>query len=173
MPFLDAEQFAYVVTHAELLALLSLQRLEAQLDANANANGTAPSADELAATEAAAMAELARQQQQWLEPTDGKGTPTFAVPADHFTAAAIDLGTEIDAALARAYAAIPARAQALRGVDTSGLEPALAALPEALSTLTRPLPPTGVSAWLDLYDSGDPALERLLVDATKLAGLAG
>jgi hypothetical protein len=70
MPSPSAEQLAYVVTHGELLSLLSLQRLEAMLDASPAP--PPPTADELAAAEAAVRAELQRQERLWLEqPADG------------------------------------------------------------------------------------------------------
>lgn len=172
MPPVTSEQLAYVVTHGELLSLLSLQRLEAMLGAGADT--PALSADELAAAEAATLAELARQQQQWMSGEAApQGEASFAAPADALSTAGVDLGPEIDAALARAYADIPARAQALQGVDTAGLAPALAALPDALPPLTGALDAAGMSAWLDLHDAGDLALERLMAEAGELAGSAG
>jgi hypothetical protein len=174
MPQLTPEQLAYVVTHGELLAMLSLQRLEAMLDAGADA--PAPSAEELASAEAATMAELARQHQQWLAQASGAAPaaePDFLVPAVPLSTAGVDIGQQIDEALALAYAEIAARAQALQGVDTASLAPALAALPEALPPLTGALDAAGMSAWLDLHDGGDPALDRLIVEARELAGLAG
>ncbi|MFG6488659.1 hypothetical protein ACG04R_18385 [Roseateles sp. BYS78W] len=174
MPPLTAEQLAYVVTHGELLAMLSLQRLEAMLDAGAEA--PAPSAEELAAAEAATMAELARQQQQWLAQAGGTAPaaePDFLLQAAPLSTAGIDIGEQIDSALAVAYAEIPVRAQALQGVDTTSLAPALTALPEALPPLTGALDTAGMSAWLDAHDAGDPALERLMAAAGELAGSAG
>ena len=174
MPALSPEQLAYVVTHGELLAMLSLQRLEAMLDAGAEA-APALSAEELASAEAATMAELARQQQQWLAQAGGApaAEADFSLPAASLSTAGVDLGAEIDAALALAYAEIPARAQALQRVDTASLSPALAELPEALSPLTQALDAAGMSAWLDLHDAGDPALDRLMAEASELAGSAG
>lgn len=170
---LNAEQLAYVVTHAELLVMLSLQRLEAMLDASDDA--PAPSGQELADAEAATMAELARQQQAWLGQSGDEAPANeavFAWPQAPMASGAVDLGPEIEAALARAYADIPARAQALQGADTASLMPALAALPEALPPLTRALDVAGVSAWLDLHDAGDPALGQLMADACALGGSA-
>lgn len=172
---LNAEQLAYLVTHSELLVMLSLQRLEMLLDASA-VDAPEPSAEELAAAETAALAELARQQQQWLAQADGAtpvGEANFTLPAATLPTGSVDLGPEIDAALARAYAEIPARAQALQGTDAASLMPAMAALPEALPPLTQALDAAGVSAWLDLHDAGDPALGQLMAEACALGGSAG
>jgi len=172
MPPLTPEQLAYVVTHGELLAMLSLQRLEAMLDAGAEA--PAPSAVDLAAAEAATMAELARQQQQWLAQASG-GAPAaeaeFLLQAAPLSTAGVDIGEQINAALALAYSEIPARARALHHVDTTSLVPALTALPGALPPLTGALDAAGVSAWLDAHDAGDAALDRLIAEADELAGL--
>ena len=175
MSSLTAEQLAYVVTHGELLALLSLQRLEAMLDASPAA--PPPTAEELAAAEAAVQADMQRLQQQWLDQS-ANGAPADAdesrviIPASANSASSviIDISHEIDAALARAYADIPARALALQGVDTSSLAPALAALTDGLPPLTQALSATGVTAWLDLHDAGDPALSELMDQASALGG---
>jgi hypothetical protein len=172
---LTTEQLAYVVTHGELLALLSLQRLEAMLDASPAA--PPPTAEELAAAEAAVQADLQRLQQQWLEQSQN-GAPADAdeslviIPAPDTAASSVDvdISHEIDAALARAYADIPARAQALQGVDTANLMQSLSLLPEALPPLTQALDAAGVSAWLDLHDAGDVALSELMDHASALAG---
>lgn len=174
---LSTGQLAYVVTHSELLVMLSLQRLDMLLDASA-VDAPEPSADELAAAEAALLADMARQQQQWLAQADGAeatppGDAIFAVPAAALPTGSFDLGPEIEAALARAYADIPARTQALQGVDAASLQPALDALPEALPPLTGALDAAGVSAWLDLHDAGDPTLGQLMADACALGGSAG
>ena len=169
-------QLAYLVTHAELLPLLSLQRLEAMLDASPPP--PPPTADDLAAAEAAVQAELQRLQRLWLDqPTSAApecaGEPTVLNPAARLsagdTAFVADLGPEIADALARAYADIPARTQALQGVVTASLVPALAALPGTLPARTGPLDAAGVAAWLDLHDAGDPALEQLMAGACTLA----
>jgi hypothetical protein len=171
---LTTEQLAYVVTHGELLALLSLQRLEAMLDACPAA--PPPTADELAAAEAAVLAELQRQERLWLDqstnaaPNDADESIVIIPATPPSTSFAVDIGPEIEDALARAYADIPARTQALQGVDTAGLASALAALPEALPPLTRALDAAGVSAWLDLHDAGDVALSELMDHASALAG---
>jgi hypothetical protein len=173
---LSAEQLAYVVTHGELLSLLSLQRLEAMLD---DSPAPPPTAEELAAAESAVQADLQRLQQQWLEQSTN-GTPADAdeslaitpVSAALASRVVVDISPEIDAALARAYADIPARAQSLQGADTSSLMPALAALTEALPPLTQALEATGVTAWLDLLDAGDPALSELMDHANTLSGSA-
>jgi hypothetical protein len=182
MPSPSAEQLAYVVTHGELLSLLSLQRLEAMLDASPAP--PPPTADELAAAEAAVRAELQRQERLWLEqPADGAPADAdasivvmpAAQPSAH-NAAAVDIGPQIEAALAEAYADIPGRAQALQGVDTASLVPALAALAAqapALPALTGPLDVPGVSAWLDLHDAGDPALDALMAQALALTVAQG
>lgn len=174
MPPLTPEQLAYIVTHGELLAMLSLQRLEAMLDAGADA--PAPSAEELASAEAATMAELARQQQQWLAQASGTAPaaePDFLLPAVPMSTAGVDIGEQIEAAVVLAYAEIRNRAQALQGVATASLAPALAALPGSLPPLTAALDAAGLSAWLDLHDAGDPALDRLIAEARELADLAG
>jgi hypothetical protein len=180
MPSPSAEQLAYVVTHGELLSLLSLQRLEAMLDASPAP--PPPTADELAAAEAAVRAELQRQERLWLEqPADGApadADASIVMPAALPSAdnAAVDIGPQIEAALAEAYADIPGRAQALQGVDTASLVPALAALAAqapALPALTGPLDVPGVSAWLDLHDAGDPALDALMAQALALTGAQG
>jgi hypothetical protein len=181
MPSPSAEQLAYVVTHGELLSLLSLQRLEAMLDASPAP--PPPTADELAAAEAAVRAELQRQERLWLEqPADGAPAHADAsimvMPAAQPSAdnAAVDIGPQIEAALAEAYADIPGRAQALQGVDTASLAPALAALAAqapALPALTGPLDGPGVSAWLDRHDAGDPALDALMAQALALTGAQG
>ena len=174
MPSLTPEQRAYVVTHGELLVMLALQRLEALLDASAAA--PAPSADELAAAEAATLAELARQQQQWLAPSADAspvGEAGFTMPAVALPTGSVDLGPEIEAALAHAYASVPARALALQGVDAAGLVPALADLPATLPALSRPMDAAGLTGWLDLHDAGDPALEQLVAQACALGGSAG
>ncbi|PTT78575.1 hypothetical protein DBR42_23290 [Pelomonas sp. HMWF004] len=178
MPPLTAEQLAYVVTHSELLALLSLQRLEAMLDASPAP--PPPTAEELAGAEAAVQADLQRLQQQWLDQST-TGTPADAneslviIPASAAltSSVAVDISHEIDAALARAYADIPARVQSLQGVDPSSLMPALAALTEALPPLTQALNATDITAWLDLHDAGDPALSELMEHASALGGSAG
>lgn len=174
---LTAEQLAYVVTHGELLALLSLQRLEAMLDASPPS--APPTAEELAAAEAAVEADMLRLQQQWLEQSTN-ATPADAdeslviMPASAALASGVvvDISHEIDAALARAYADLPARAQSLQGVDPTSLMPALAALTEALPPLTQALNATDVAAWLDLLDAGDPALTELMDHASALGGSA-
>ena len=170
---LNADQLAYVVTHAELLVMLSLRRMEAALDAGPDV--APPSDQELADAEAATLAELARQQQHWLAQPGGELLPVAATqvipaPVDALPASAIDLGPEIDEALARAYADVPARAQALQGVDAARLAPALAALPEALPPLTQPLDAAGMAAWLDLHDAGDETLDQVLAEANAAAG---
>ncbi|KAK6024041.1 triacylglycerol lipase, partial [Ostertagia ostertagi] len=123
MSSLAPEQLAYIVTHGELLVMLSLRRLEMMLDASAE-DAPAPSAEELAAAEAVTLAELARQQQQWLT----QSVDVAPVADAHVTLAAaalpdghVDLGPEIEDALAHAYASIPARTQALQGADTASL----------------------------------------------------
>jgi len=179
MPLLNAQQLAYVVTHGELLALLSLQRLEAMLDASPTA--PPPTADELAAAEAAVLAELQRHQSLWLDQsTNGASTDAdksivldAAAPLSASDVVMVDIGPEIEDALAKAYADIPARTQALQGVDTASLAPALAALPDALPPLTQAMDAAGVSAWLDLHDAGDPALGELMEQASALGGSAG
>ncbi|MBI3347097.1 MAG: hypothetical protein HY020_07790 [Burkholderiales bacterium] len=177
MSSLTTEQLAYLVTHGELLALLSLQRLEAMLDASHAP--PPPTAEELAAAEATVQAEMQRLQQQWLEQSTD-GTPTdvnesvVIVPATATTSSVgVDIGAEIEEALARAYADIPARALALQDADAAGLAPALAALPGTLPALTQPLDAGGVSAWLDLHDAGDVALDELMARACALGSSAG
>lgn len=174
MPTPTPEQLAHVVTHAELLLMLSLRRLEVALDADPD-DLPPPSAEALAAAETAALAELARQQQQWLAeaggalPQGGAADPVLAAPAE-LPLADVDLGAEIDEALSRAYADLPERVQTLQGVDASALAPALAALPLDLPPLTRPLDAGGLTAWLDLHDAGDEAVARLVSEAIALAG---
>lgn len=171
-PAPDAEQLAYLVTHGELLTMLSLQRLEAMLDASPPT--PPPTADELAAAEAGVQAELQRLEKLWREQSTS-GAPVDAdasnvlIPAAPPSAGNADIGPEIADALARAYADIPARAQALQGVATASLVQALELLPSTLPALTGPLDADGMAAWLDLHDAGDPALDQLMADAGALA----
>jgi hypothetical protein len=180
MAMLTPEQLAYVVTHGELLLLLSLQRLEAILDASpAHAP---PTADVIATAEAVAQGELQRLERLWFEQSTN-GAPIdadesivvipAATPSTADAALVVDIVPEIEAALVKAYADIADRAQALQSVDTTSLAPALAALAPALPALTRPLDASGVSVWLDLHDAGDPTLDALMTQARALIGKQG
>ena len=173
-PVTAAQELAFLVTHAELLVMLSLQRLEASLDTGATE--PAPSAQQLADAEAATLAELARQQQRWLEQPDAEPMePAAALPmlAAPVATAAVDFLPEVEAALARAYAAVPARTQVLQEADGVRFMPALAALPAALPPLTQPMDAAGLSGWLDLHDAGDPALDSIVADAIGQLGEPG